>query len=105
MGILYSWLITNFQCVHTMRVLLGLSVTSLRMVFSSSIHVPAKFMMPFFLIHDSWMLMAVVNKPHLLNPFFISGTTGLFPASRHICSRGLPCLASVGEDVPNTIEA
>lgn len=24
--------------------------------------------------------------------------------SQHICSRGLPCLDSVGEDIPNTVE-
>jgi hypothetical protein len=29
---------------------------------------------------------------------------GLVQGPWHICSRGLPCLASVGEDAPNSVE-
>jgi hypothetical protein len=30
---------------------------------------------------------------------------GLVQGPRHLCSRGLPCLASVGQDAPNSAEA
>jgi hypothetical protein len=30
--------------------------------------------------------------------------SGLIYGPQHLCNRGLPCLASVGEDVPNLVE-
>ena len=55
-------------------------VTSLRMIFSSSIHLPKSFINSFF---NSWVVFHYVNVPHFLYPFFCWGTSGFFPASSY----------------------
>ena len=51
-------------------------VTSLRMIFSSSIHLPANFTNSLFF--NSWVVLHCVF--HFLYPFLCWGTSGLFPA-------------------------
>jgi hypothetical protein len=78
MGILYFWLISIYQWVHTMHVLLGLGYLA-QNIFYISIHLPAKFMMSLFF--NSWTEFHCVTEPHFLYPFFGWGTSESFPAS------------------------
>ena len=50
-------------------------VTSLRMFFSSSIHLPANFKMSFFY---GWVILHCIIVPHFLYPFFCWGHLGCF---------------------------
>jgi len=51
-------------------------VTSLRMIFSSSIHLPAKSMMSLFFY--SWMLFHYINGPHFYSHCSVEGYLGCF---------------------------
>ena len=54
-------------------------VTSLRVMFSRSIHLPANFKMSLIFFHR--VVLQCVNVPHLLYPFFSQGAFRLLPGS------------------------
>ena len=51
------------------------NLSSFKMIFSRSIHLPANFMESF----NSWIILHCVNVPHFLHQFFCWGTSSLFP--------------------------
>jgi hypothetical protein len=63
------WLISTFS-EYKLCMSFWVWVTSLRMIFSSSI-----------LILNSWIVFHCVNELHFLYPFFYCGTSGLLPLS------------------------
>ena len=74
--VFYGWYPLKSEYIPCMS--FGGWVTSLRIIISSSTHLPAKFMSWFFI---RWIVFHCIDVPHFPYPFFSWGTSRLFLVS------------------------